>query len=146
MPRLPGLEVVRSPIHGYGVVARRDFAAGEVITSVDGVLYREKEILDDTYALWVDEGWYLDMVDQTRWVNHSCDPNTEIEAELDGRGGAWARLVALKDLRAGDELTYDYAFAAEFAEPCRCGAPTCRGWIVDADDLPRLGARLRAAR
>ena len=146
MPALPGLEVVRSAIHGYGVVARRDFAPGEIIAWVDGVLYREKEIPDDTYALWVEEGWYLDMVDQTRWINHSCDPNGEIEADLDGAGGAWARIVALKPIRAGHEITYDYAFPAEFAEPCRCGTLACRRWIVDADELPRLGARLRAAR
>jgi len=146
MPALPGLEVVRSPIHGYGLIARRDFAVGEIIAWVDGVLYREKDILDDTYALWVDEDWYLDMVDQTRWINHSCDPNGEVEAELDGAGGAWARIVAIRPILAGDEITYDYAFSVEFAEPCHCASPACRRWIVDADELPRLGARLRAAR
>ena len=146
MPPLPGLKVVCSPIHGYGVVAVRDFAPGQVIAWVDGVLYREKEIPDDTYALWVDEGWYFDMVDQTRWINHSCQPNGEIEAELDGRGGAWARIVALRPIRAGDEITYDYAFPAEFAEPCACGTAACRGWIIDEDELPRLQARVRAAR
>ena len=146
MPQLPGLKVVHSAIHGYGVVATRDFAPGEVIAWVDGVLYREKEIPDDTYALWVDEGWYLDMVDQTRWINHSCDPNGEIEAELDGEGGAWARIVAIRPIVAGQEITYDYAFPAEFAERCSCGAPGCRSWIVDVDDLGRLSARIRAAR
>jgi uncharacterized protein len=146
MPHIPGLKVVRSAIHGYGVVALRDFAPGEVIAWVDGILYREQEIPDDTYSLWVDDGWYFDMVDQTRWVNHSCDPNGEIEADLDGRGGAWARIIAIRHIRAGDEITYDYAFPAEFAEPCRCGAELCRGWIVDVDEISRLAARARAAR
>ena len=145
MPHIPGLKVVRSTIHGYGVVALRDFAAGEVIAWVDGVLYREHDIPDDTYSLWVDEGWYYDMVDQTRWINHSCRPNGEIEAELDERGGAWARIVAIREIRAGDEITYDYAFPAEFAEPCRCGAAGCRGWIIDVDEMPRLRARAAAS-
>jgi hypothetical protein len=142
MPPLPGLEVVRSAIHGYGVVARRDFAPGDIIAWVDGVLYGEKEIPDDTYALWVDEGWYFDMVDQTRWINHSCDPNVEVEAELDGNGGAWARIVACRTIGAGEELTYDYAFPAALAEACSCGAPKCSGWIVDSDELPDLVLRL----
>ena len=32
MPAIPGLRVVRSSIDGYGVVATRDFAAGEIIS------------------------------------------------------------------------------------------------------------------
>ena len=45
------LEVVRSRIHGYGLVARRRFAAGELICYGDGVLWRDEEEFDDTYAL-----------------------------------------------------------------------------------------------
>jgi SET domain-containing protein len=97
---------------------------------VDGVLYREDEIVDDRYCLWIDDGWYFDMVDQTRWINHSCDPNAEIEADLDGQGGAWANIVAIRPIHAGEEITYDYGFPPELAERCHCGAPTCRGWIV----------------
>src|SRR6266852_2916474 len=59
------IRVYRSPIHGYGVIALRDFEADEVVAEVEGVLYREAEIEDDTYCLWVDEDYYLDMVDQT---------------------------------------------------------------------------------
>jgi SET domain-containing protein len=93
------------------------------------------------------------MVDQTRWINHSCDPNTEIEAELDGNGGAWARVVATVPIRAGQEITYDYGFPEELAEPCSCRTAKCSGWIVDTEQLPDLlervaretGVRLRAS-
>jgi SET domain-containing protein len=136
------IRVFRSPIHGYGVVALRDFEPQELIADVEGVLYREDEIKDDKYCLWVDENFYLDMVDQTRWINHCCDPNSEIEAELDGQGGAWARVVALRPIRAGEEITYDYGFPHELAEPCSCGIDTCKGWIVDSDELPELVERL----
>ena len=137
MPALPGLRVIRSPIHGYGVVATRDFAPGELIADVDGVLWREDELHDDTYCLWMDEGVYLDMVDQTRWINHCCEPNAEIQGEVVD-GVPWARVVALRPIRAGEEITYDYGFPAHLAEPCGCGAPGCRKFIVAADELPSL--------
>jgi SET domain-containing protein len=142
MPQIPGLKVIRSPIHGYGVVATRAYAPGDVIADVEGVLYREEDVADgaDTYCLWIDDGWYMDMVDQTRWINHACDPNAEIDADLidGGRGGAWARIVAIKPIAPGDEITYDYAFAAPLAEPCGCRSPGCRGWIVDPDEVDRV--------
>jgi SET domain-containing protein len=136
------IRVYRSPIHGYGVIALRDFEANEVLAEVEGVLYREAEIVDDTYCLWVDDDYYLDMVDQTRWINHSCEPNAEIEAELDGNGGAWARVVASRTILAGEEITYDYGFPQELAEPCSCRTAKCKGWIVDSDELPDLVERL----
>jgi SET domain-containing protein len=136
------IRVIRSSIQGYGVVARRDLVRGEVIAEVDGMLYREEELEDDRYCLWIADGFYFDMVDQTCWINHSCDPNAEVEGELDGEGGAWARIVALRDIRAGEEISYDYAFPADLAEPCLCGSPKCRGFIVDADELGALNETL----
>lgn len=131
MPPIPGLRVIRSPIHGYGVVATRRFSPGEVIAEIEGIPFREEEDFDDRYALWLDNGNYLDMVDQTRWVNHSCDPNAQVEGDA-----GWARLVCIKPIQPGEEITYDYAFSPPLAERCFCGAATCRGWIVDADELP----------
>jgi uncharacterized protein len=146
VPHVPGLRVFRSPIHGYGVTALTGFHAGELIADVEGVLYREDEIGDDRYCLWVDDGFYFDMVDQTRWINHSCDPNADIEAELDGKGSAWARVVAGRAILPGEEITYHYAFPAELAEPCSCGASNCAGWIVDPDELPLLVEQLARER
>jgi hypothetical protein len=120
------------------VVVTRDFAEGEVIAEVDGVTWYEHENRDDRYSLLIDEGVFYDMVDQTRWINHSCEPNADVESGIREDGSVWARVVALRPLRAGEELFYDYAFAVEVAEPCRCGVPTCRGWIVDEDELPTL--------
>jgi hypothetical protein len=147
MPSVPGLRVVHSSIHGYGCVATRDFAPGEVIADVDGVPYRFAEIADgdDDYCLWIHDDMYFDMVDQTRWINHSCAPNAAVEGEEEADGRVWARIVCVKPIRAGEEITYDYAFAAHLAIPCRCGAPTCRGWIVDEDEMELLEARRRAS-
>ena len=143
MPTLENIRVYRSPVHGYGVVARRDIQAGEVISEVEGILYRVEELGDDTYCLWVDDNHYFDMVDQTRWINHSCEPNAEVETDLDGAGGAWARIIATRRIRAGEEITYHYGFSHKLAEPCNCGTGSCPGWIVDPDDLSALIERLQ---
>ncbi len=141
MPLLEGLRVIHSKIHGYGVITTRPFAAGETVCFGDGVLYRADAEFDDTYALILpgeDSGQgdplFWDLACQTRWFNHSCDPNSEVRSTWDHAENtmrAW--WVALRDIPVDEEITYDYAFNAEVAEVCHCGAATCRGLIVDDD-------------
>jgi hypothetical protein len=155
------LRVGASRIHGYGVFTSRGFRAGETIVHADGVVYPEGADFDDTYALVVpidDDDpaaglVFLDLADQTRWINHSCQPNTFVESTFDRATGelrAW--WVARHDLAPGEELTYDYAFIGVAAEPCGCGAPDCRGLIVDPDPAelakvePHLLVHLRIPR
>jgi uncharacterized protein len=155
MPRLEGLKVIRSRIHGYGVIALRQFKEGDIVVYGDGVLYREHEEFDDTYALLLpgyepdedgEEGppMYLDLACQTRWINHCCDPNTEVDTAFDPEtDSAVAWWVALRDIEPGEELSYDYAFSAHLAEPCNCGAASCRGLIVDESELDEVSEELR---
>jgi hypothetical protein len=154
MPLLDGVRVVCSKIHGYGGITTRPFTQGDVICYGDGVLYDGDAEFDDTYALvlsaddsGIGEPLFWDLVCQTRWFNHSCDPNTEVMLKWDPATKtmlAW--WVALRDIPVGEEITYDYAFVAEVAEPCHCGAPSCRGVIVDDDpaNLAQLPEHLRA--
>jgi uncharacterized protein len=135
MPPLPGLRVVRSKIQGYGVIATRPFKAGEVIADVDGMAWKATEERDDRYSLLIDDGVLFEMLDQTRWINHSCDPNADVDMGGDEEGGYWAQIVASRDIAAGEEIVYDYAFDPAVAEPCCCGTPACRGMIIDADAL-----------
>jgi len=145
MPPIAGLRVVKSSIHGYGVVATRDYREGDPIADVEGVPLRPDQIENDDYCLWINDDMYLDMVDQTRWINHSCSPNAEIEGDQEPDGRVWARVLACRDIRAGEEIVYDYGFALVHAMPCRCGADNCRGWIIDPDELPALRAKLAGA-
>jgi len=77
-----------------------------------------------------------------RYMNHSCDPNTWWEGNH--------TLVARRAIAAGEEVTYDYAtseIALEWAMPCACGSPICRGVVTHRDytDLAwqaRYGAHL----
>lgn len=147
MARIPGLQVVRSSVDGYGVVSTRRWRRGAVICDVEGVLWRAGERRDDTYSLILEEGVFFDMVDQTRWLNHSCEPNVVVEAGITRRGNGWAQLQALRAIAPGEELTFDYALPPALKLPCRCGARTCRGWIVDPQAVtPPPRAPRRAAR
>jgi len=155
MPLLDGFKVVRSAIHGYGLIATRPFRAGEVLLYGDGVLYREEDDFDDQYALILpgyetgqdgEEGppLFWDLACQSRWINHSCDPNSEVDSRwLADEKSVLAWWVALRDITPGQELTYDYCFAAQVAEPCNCGAATCRGLIVDPDEAELVTPALR---
>ena len=157
MPLLDGLKIVRSNIHGYGGVATRPYRRGEILCYGDGIMYSADDDFDDTYALVLNEEdangrgqLFFDLVCQTRWFNHSCDPNSEVMLEWDdAKNGLSAWWVSLRDIPAGEEITYDYGFVADVAEACYCGAANCRGVIVDPDPeniallSPELKARLK---
>jgi hypothetical protein len=133
-----GLRVARSPIHGHGLIAERAFADGDVLTDVHGTLCRgaERTDGDDHYTLWIDDDWYLEISDDARWINHSCEPNVWIDAGFRSDGTPWAHVIALRAIEPGEELTCDYAFPVTQAEPCACGAPQCRQLIVDEAYAP----------
>lgn len=81
-------------------------------------------------VLQIDEDLYV--VSRTEgpadWINHSCEPNAGLSGQV--------TLIALRDIAAGEEITYDYAMSDgsgydEFA--CGCGAPSCRGRVSGFD-------------
>lgn len=58
-------------------------------------------------------------------INHSCDPNCGIQSDED----LIHKYVAFKDIKAGEELTYDYAMGNLVVENfpnCQCGSEKCR--------------------
>lgn len=72
-------------------------------------------------------------------INHSCDPNCEAD-EI--RGRVW--ISAIRDIRAGEELTYDYnLYDGEGDVPCHCRARQCRGSLYSEQELKK---RRKAAR
>jgi SET domain-containing protein len=158
MPKLEGLRVGPSEIHGYGVYATRAFAKGEiVVVAADGVVYQESASFDDEYALvlpaYCEPGRpdvdlplvYYDLADQTRWINHACDPNCEVECRWDLLPEPFVTpwWVALRDIAVGEEISYDYAFCGHLAVPCSCKSPRCRGVIVDPDEVDEVPAAFR---
>jgi SET domain-containing protein len=46
---------------------------------------------------------------RARFINHSCDPNCGVE-KWDVNGEERCAIFALRDIFAGEELTFDYKF------------------------------------
>ena len=61
------------------------------------------------------------------YSNHSCDPNLGMRGEI--------TFVAMRPIRAGEELTHDWATTDDggYTVQCNCGAPNCRGTITGKD-------------
>lgn len=64
------------------------------------------------------------------YVNHSCNPTMGFSNT--------STLIALKDLNAGDEITFDYSLitADNWHMICHCGSKKCRKIIGNYVDLP----------
>jgi len=136
----PKCEVHRtSDKGGNTVVARERILQGELIvvwsgTLVDGAALEALPATVKRYSLQVEENHYLVSLTDCEppdYVNHSCDPNAGLSGQI--------ALVAMRDIEAGEEVTYDYAMSDgspydEFA--CGCGACECRGF-VSGDDWKR---------
>jgi SET domain-containing protein len=87
--------------------------------------------LDD--GLMIDAGMNGNSI---RFMNHSCEPNCETSAD-----GHRVFVHALRRIRPGEELTYDYNLrpADDDYDPeeyaCKCGSESCRGTMVDSELL-----------
>ncbi len=118
------VEIRESPIHRSGVYALRAFSPGEVVlrwdTSQRVPAGRRRDHSGEA-------GVYLHPYDADscfivqapeRYVNHSCDNNTEVRAFMD---------VAIRAIAAGEEITSDYETdGAGLSFTCTCGALHCR--------------------
>ena len=76
----------------------------------------------------------------TMFINHSCDANCETS---EVRGRVW--VTAIKDIAAGDEITYDYCLydGGDDEAICNCGTKKCRGSMYSKEEVRR---RKRAAK
>ena len=142
-------EVRESSIHGRGLFARVGIARGEIVAVKGGhVLTRQQwKALEPglgSAEIQLTEDLFIAPVDQAQrhgsmlYVNHCCDPNVAIQGQI--------VLVAMRDIRAGEELTIDWATTDDLDEEmrCRCGSPHCRGVISGKDWMkPELQAKYR---
>lgn len=124
-----------SPIQGIGGFARVDLPAGTRILEYTGEKITKKQSLsrcegNNEYIFALDDEYDLDgnvPGNPARFLNHGCQPNCEALLE---NGRIW--LVSLRQVRAGEELTFNYGYDLEDYRqyPCSCRAPGCVGYIV----------------
>lgn len=140
------LDVGPSPIQGQGGFASRFIPRGTRVVEYIGQRIDKAESLrrceeNNEYIFSLDDEFDLDgniPENPARFLNHSCSPNCE--AVLDN-GHIW--IVALRDIDAGEELTFNYGYDLSFYQdhPCHCGSPECVGYIVAEEFFPTLRSR-----
>ncbi|MFY9620648.1 MAG: SET domain-containing protein [Pyrinomonadaceae bacterium] len=108
-------ELKASRIHGYGLFAAERIAAGRVIwrftPGLDAAVPLEsiasqpsiiRDFINRYCSLDPPRNRFVVYMDDTRFINHSFQPNVWLDQEHD-------ILVASRDIEAGEEITEDYS-------------------------------------
>jgi len=129
---LPRVRRKQSKLHGYGVFALEPINKNKRIIEYAGELISNKQSVnrEDRYlrkgCIWVfrvNRAWSRDANvggNDARFINHSCVHNCWVEV-VDKT--IWIR--AARNIKAGEELTYDYNTEGDKTIPCRC-RPNCK--------------------
>ena len=140
----------KSGINNLGLFAKSDINKGEKVIEYKGRKFTHKQVeendrFDNSKAIYLftlNERYVLDGDTKTntaKYINHSCDPNCEVDII---KGKIW--IIAIKDIKKGDELSYDYGFGydADFRQfTCKCGSKNCCGYIVRDDQRWRINRK-----
>jgi hypothetical protein len=123
-------------LRGIGAYAVAPIGAGETVAAFGGTVVTRATL--DGYeparrsrAIQIDDDLFLvsaEEPDSGDLVNHCCDPSCGLLGN--------ALLVAMRDIAAGEEITYDYATSdgSDYDEfECHCGAGRCRGTVTGDD-------------
>jgi uncharacterized protein len=145
----PKTRVARSPIHGRGLFASKAVRKGEIVAIKGGhvmdrkTLRRVRRHIAESYVQ-IDDGFYIgamtsrEVKGNKMFLNHSCEPNVGMRGQI--------AFVALRGIKAGEELTYDWAMEENSPARtlCRCRARGCRKILTGRDwRNPRLQRRYR---
>jgi SET domain-containing protein len=132
-----------SRIAGQGLFAAQDIKKGTRIIQYIGAKIPKAERAErlaqgNAYIFAFNDRYDIDgktLKNTARCINHSCDPNCEAQRTY---RSIW--IVALRDIQAGEELTYNYGYEVDDqpADPCHCGAQHCGGYILGPQYWDRL--------
>ena len=141
-------EIRASGIAGRGAFAIRPIAKGERLIEYVGeriphpaadARYDDASMSEHhTFLFSVTSRTVIDAThggNDSRFINHSCDPNCEAVIER-----SRVFIDAIRDIAVGEELFYDYGYersgdedeADEARYECRCGTAKCRGSIMES--------------
>ncbi len=139
-------KIKNSKIDNKGLYANRDIKDRTKIIEYKGKILTKKQVeenpkFDNEKAIYlfnINKKYDLDgdyKYNIARLINHSCDPNCEVFGT-----GLKVWVYAIRDIKKGEELTYDYGFGydEDYKDfPCKCKSKNCVGYIV------REGSRWR---
>lgn len=118
---------VRRSKTGLGLYALDPIKKGACVIEYIGRPASEKEIREDKgrYLFWTSDTTMINgniKENLARRINHSCVPNCE--SDMDGRR---IYIFAVKDIRPGEEITYDYGdeYFDQHIRPVGCACPKC---------------------
>ncbi len=130
----PNIEI-KETTFGKGLFAVADIQAGEVVAEFDGDTFECEKASDlpeanKNHAIQFEEHRWRDSNGIARYINHSCEPNC-------GMQGLFT-IVAMKDIKAGQELLWDYDMTedSDWRMECQCGASTCRHTVGSFTNVP----------
>jgi len=134
----PKAKVFKSKIFGYAPHAIQNIDKGELIRVTGGIVIPKKDIkkyqekIGFSAEIQVDDNFFLAPSDDnerkdTGLFNHSCNPSVGFLDSI--------RIIAIRNIKSGEELCLDYAFYGGAFEPfeCRCDSKNCRK-IITIDD------------
>ena len=146
--RSPKTEVRESPIHGRGLFAISKMARDEIVAIKGGHIitgsFLKEEITPELgpVEIQIADDFYIAPVtaaereDSMLFSNHSCNANLGLRGEI--------TFVAMRDIRAGEELTHDWCMTddGDYSVECNCGAANCRHTLTGKDwQRPELQKR-----
>jgi hypothetical protein len=136
------LEIRRSAIHAEGCYTTQPIKKKQVVAEYTGIRLTKRQAdelyhdSDKTYLFGVGDGeWVIDGTGIAAFINHSCDPNCEVDEKK-----RRVFIVACRDIAAGEELHYDYnLYDGDLSDPslCFCGAQNCRGTMYSEEEIAR---------
>jgi len=143
-------EVRERKIHGRGLFATTEIAKDEIVAVKGGHIVGRTALRGEItprvgpVEIQIDEDLFIAPVTEEEregsmlYSNHSCDPNLGMRGEI--------TFVAMRHIRAGEELTHDWATTDDddYSVECKCGAPNCRK-ILTGKDWQRADLQTRYA-
>ena len=140
-------KIRKSNIDKRGLYASTDIKEGRKIIDYVGKIISKKESeknskfdnKKDIYLFNLNNRYDLDgdfKYNTARLINHSCNPNCEVFGT-----GLKVWVYAIRDIKKGEELTYDYGFGfdEDYKDfPCRCMSKNCAGYIVRSESRWRI--------
>ena len=145
-------KIKKSNIDKRGLCASKDIKLGTKIIDYVGKIISKKDSDEnikfdnkkDIYLFNLNDKYDLDgdfKFNTARLINHSCDPNCEVTGT-----GLKLWISAIKDIKKGEELSYDYGFSydKDYKQfPCKCGMANCVGYIVRSGSRWRINKKFR---